>query len=125
NFPTTAGAYHTTAPGAEDGFALLLDNTSYNLEASTYIGTTDDDVATRLAFDGSNNFYIAGRTEGNYPITGPNDSVPDGYVFIDKLSSNLSGTIASTRTGDSDNSIVPAAMMVDNCNNILVATITN
>lgn len=125
NFPTTTGAYHTTAPGSEDGFALLLDNSTYNLIASTYIGTNEDDVATRLAFDGGNNFYVAGRTEGNYPITSTSGSVPNGYVFIDKLSSDLSTSIASTRTGDADNSIVPAAMMVDNCNNILVATITN
>src|SRR5690606_25793317 len=106
-------------------FAFVVDNTSYAIPAATYLGTSGEDIATRLAFDCSHNFYVAGRTEGNYPITAPNGSVPNGYVFIDKLSADLSTSVASTRTGASNTSIVPAAMMVDICGNILVATIVN
>lgn len=127
NFPTTSGAYHTTAPGGIDGFALLINNASYQLIASTYLGTSAADFAMRLAFDCGNNFFVAGRTQGNYPVTNTTAEglVPTGYVFIDKLSPDLSTSIASTRTGANNTSIVPSAMMVDLCGNILVATITN
>lgn len=125
NFPTTTGAYITAKPGGQDGFALLVDNTSYQVQASTYLGTSSSDVATRLAFDCDNNFFVAGRTQGNYPITATplQGAVPTGYVFIDKLTPNLSSSLAATRTGAAITSILPTAMIVDTFGNILVATL--
>lgn len=125
NFPTTSGAYITTQPGGEDGFVVKFDNTTYALTASTYLGTTADDKACRVAFDCAGNIFVAGTTEGNYPVTAPANSglVPGGYIFIDKLSPTLTGSIASTRTGASSTQIVPSSLMVDICGNILIATI--
>ncbi|RYD98484.1 MAG: T9SS type B sorting domain-containing protein [Sphingobacteriales bacterium] len=127
NFPTTAGAYHTTNQGGTDGFALVLNNLSYQLAAATYIGTSSTDIATRLAFDCGNNLFVAGRTQGNYPVTNTaaEGMVPTGLIFVDKLNETLSGSVASTRTGGTNTSIIPSAMMVDLCGNILVATLVN
>lgn len=127
NFPTTPGAYHTTNQGGIDGFALLLNNASYQLMGATYLGTSSTDFATRLAFDCGDNMFVAGRTQGSYPVTNTaaEGLVANGYVFIDKLNATLSGSIASTRTGASDASIVPCAMMVDICGNILITTQVN
>jgi len=124
-FPTTTGAFKTTKPGGIDGFAILLSNINYQLVASTYLGTIGDDIAMRLAFDCAGNYYVAGRTNGNYPLTSTQGHVPNGFVFLDKLNPGLSTSLASTRTGAAITSIVPSSMMVDICGNILVATITS
>lgn len=126
NLPTTSGAYHATAPGGTiDGFVTLFNNANYNRVATSYIGSSGSDFASRLAFDCADNIYVAGRTEGNYPVTVTGTHVvPNGMVFIDKLNPTLSSSIASIRTGSTnDNSIVPTAMMVDICGNILVSTL--
>lgn len=125
NFPTTAGAYKTTSAGGIDGFALLINNATYLISASTYLGTTGTDIAMRLAFDCASNFYVAGRTNGNYPITATSGQVASGYIFIDKLTPNLAASVASTRTGAATSSIVPSSMMVDICGDVLVSTITS
>jgi gliding motility-associated-like protein len=127
NFPTTSGVYHPTSMGGIDGYAVLMNNANYQVAASTYLGTASTDFSYRLAFDCGNNFFVAGRTQGAYPVTNTvaQGLVPNGYVFIDKLNPNLSASIASTRTGAANASILPTAMMVDLCGNILVATLTN
>jgi hypothetical protein len=56
NFPTTNGAYIPNSIGSIDGFALLIDNESYQVTACTYLGTPKQDIAMRLAYDCSNNF---------------------------------------------------------------------
>ncbi len=125
-FPVTPGAYTSSAPGGgSDGYALLIDNSTYQVEASTYLGTAAPDVATRLSFDCANNVYVAGITiGGNYPVTSASGAVPNGYIFIDKLRPDLSGSMASTRTGAPVASIVPSSMLVDHCGNVLIATLT-
>ncbi len=130
NFPTTPGAYKTVAPGGVDGFALLMDNSAHQLLATTYLGTAGQDIAMRLSFDCANNFFVAGRTTGNYPITNtPAQGATNGFVFLDKLNSTLTSSIAATRTGGDglagvpNSGIVVSAMMVDICGNILVACI--
>lgn len=127
NLATTSGAYNGAAPGGtSDGFVTLFDVANTNLVASSYIGTNNTDVAIRIAFDCVSNVYVAGRTQGNYPITATGTFVvPNGYIFIDKLNPTLTASIASTRTGAANTSIVPSAMMVDVCGNILVATTVN
>jgi len=125
NFAALPGAYKPSYSGNVDGFALLINNNSYQMLASTYLGTQGQDIAMRLAFDCNNNFYVAGKTTGNYPVTNTiaQGLVPYGYVFIDKLNPSLSGSIASTRTGAPENDIVVSAMMVDICGNTLLACI--
>lgn len=126
NFPTTAGVYNATAPGGVDGFLGLFDVTNGATIAATYIGTSSTDIAIRIAFDCASNVYTAGRTQGAYPITATGTHVvPNGYIFIDKLTPTLTASVASTRTGSTNTSIVPSAMMVDVCGNILIGTIVN
>lgn len=126
NFPTSQGAYHTTARGGVDGLLALFDVNSSSYVASTYLGTSAEDFAARIAFDCAGNVFATGRTQGNYPITATGSFVvPNGFIFIDKLTPGLTASMASTRTGAAHTSIVPSAMMVDVCGNILVATIVN
>ncbi|WP_129020053.1 DUF7948 domain-containing protein [Edaphocola flava] len=127
NFPTTSGAYHTTSGGGIDGFAVKFRNNNPMVQASTLLGTSGTDIAYRVAFDCGNNIFIAGRTDGAYPVTNTTAQglVSNGYVFIDKLNPSLSSTIASTRTGASNSSITPTAMMVDICGNIMISTVTS
>ncbi len=125
NFPVTAHAYKPTRPGRKDGFALLIKNSSYQVLATTYLGTSEDDIAIRIAFDCSGHVYVAGTTRGNYPVTATGSHITNGYVFIDKLSPDLSSSLASVRTGAAIASVIPSAMMVDVCGNVLVATFAN
>ncbi len=123
NFPTSPGSYLPTAPGGIDGYAVLFNNATYQRVAATYLGTTATDFAFKLAFDCGDNFFVAGTTSGTYPVTNTvaEGLVANGGVFIQKLNPTLSSSVASTRTGGT--SVIPTAMMVDICGNILVATI--
>ncbi len=127
-FPVTAGAYKTTNSVTFDGFALLIDAQSYQIKAATYVGTPKLDIATRLAFDCNSNFYVAGVTEGNYPVT---DTLAEGFVrggaiFLDKLNPTLSSSLASTRTGmepiHPNYRVTVSALAVDICGNITITT---
>jgi len=51
NFAALPGAYKPSYSGNVDGFALLINNNSYQMLASTYLGTQGQDIAMRLAFD--------------------------------------------------------------------------
>lgn len=127
NFPTIPGAYQATHQGGIDGFVLKINNATYLVDNSTYLGTSSSDIAMRVAFDCGNNVFIAGTTIGNYPVTSTVASglVPNGNVFIQKLSPDLSAALVSTRTGSNGSitQIVPTAFMVDLCGNILVSTL--
>lgn len=125
NFPVTSGAYKTTSGGGIDGFVTRFSNANYALLSSTYLGTSGTDVAMRVAFDCGDNIFIAGKTNGAYPVTNTTAQglVTNGGVFLDKLNPTLSASIASTRTGASSTSITPTAMMVDICGNILISTV--
>ncbi len=127
NFPTTTGAYKAAAPGGVDGFALLMENGSYQLLASTYLGTSGSDIAMRLAFDCADNFFVSGTTNGNYRITNNTaQGATDGFIFVDKLNPLLSASIASTRTSSRHQGniyVAASALAVDICGNIMVASI--
>lgn len=128
NFPTTAGVLSGSNAGGIDAFVLKLNNLNYQLIASTYVGTSASDVGMRVAFDCGNNVYIAGTTLGNFPVsnTTADGLVANGNIFLAKLSATLTNIVASTRTGANNTSIskiLPQAMMVDNCGNILISSL--
>ena len=128
NFPTTAGVLSGANAGGIDAFILKLNNLNYQLIASTYVGTSASDVGMRVAFDCGNNVYIAGTTLGNFPVsnTTADGLVANGNIFLAKLSPGLTNIVASTRTGANNTSIskiLPQAMMVDNCGNILISSL--
>jgi gliding motility-associated-like protein len=130
NFPTTAGAFKTTAPGSGDwdGFVSVINPQSGNLLSSTYLGTTQDDQATHVQVDVGGNVYVLGRTFGNYPISPGVYSVPGSDLFIQKLDPNLGTSMLSTRLGNPQNGgtpFFPTAFLVDNCTNVYVTGLTS
>jgi len=126
NFPTTSAALNTTYLGGNwDGFVAKFNVTTSTLEYSTFIGTDNLDNVTKIQIDQADNIYILGRTLGNYPITTGVWAVPNGDVFIAKLSPTLSTSLLSTRVGknqgSASNSFIPTAFLLDNCENVYVA----
>lgn len=123
---TTPGALHTVPLGKGDGFVSIIDPVSGGLVASTYVGTSERDCALNLHVDDQNNVYVLGHTYGgNYPVSPGVYSIPQGDIFIDKLSEDLSTSLLSTRMGNAPfvngNGFVPTSFMVDQCGNTYIS----
>jgi gliding motility-associated-like protein len=121
DFPTSAGALHTTAPGGTDGFVSILSADGANLLHSTYLGTNDYDHAFKVQVDPSDNVYVCGQTSGNYPVSAGVYTNAGGGIFIHKLSPDLTTSILSTRIGPNPlftDNLIPTAFLYDNCGNI-------
>jgi len=75
NFPTTQGAYRTTAPAkttvdSNSAFVAKLNPTGTNLVYSTYLGGSQTDAALAIAVDGAGEAYVGGNTTSNdFPVT--------------------------------------------------------
>ncbi len=96
NFPVTTGAYDTN--GGE-GFVAKLNSTGA-FTYSSYLNSRGWTVATDL----TGNAYIAGDTDGTFPVTsGAFDSTHNGSkdVFIAKLNSTGSTLLYSSYLGGS------------------------
>ncbi|MCK4663978.1 MAG: SBBP repeat-containing protein [Bacteroidales bacterium] len=102
-YPTTAGAYNTTTNGNYDVFVSKFSPDLQTLLISTFLGGTNSDYCTSLAFDSNNNIYITGNTwSNNFPMAGTpyDNSLSGDYdVFVAKLNSDLSLLLASTYIG--------------------------
>ncbi|PSK89040.1 gliding motility-associated C-terminal domain-containing protein [Taibaiella chishuiensis] len=124
NFPTTAGALHTTAPGGvSDGFVSIVNAATGAIAVSTFVGTIADDQAVNLDIDEGDNIFVLGRTLGDYPISAGVYNMPNTDVFIDKLNPTLTTSLKSTRVGNPQNSsnYFPTAFLHDVCGNTYVA----
>ena len=62
DFPTTAGAFDTTANGGFDATLTKLNPAGSALVYSTYLGGNDFDGGSGLVVDGAGNAYVAGGT---------------------------------------------------------------
>jgi hypothetical protein len=70
NFPTTPGAFQTTAGGSRDAFVTKLSATGAALVYSTYLGGSGSEGGGDIAVDGSGNAYVTGSTaSSNFPTT--------------------------------------------------------
>jgi hypothetical protein len=73
NFPTTMGAYDTTANGSHDVFVTRVDPSGASLAFSTYLGgsATDDEMQLGgIAVDPGGHVYVTGDTlSSNFPTT--------------------------------------------------------
>ncbi len=84
-------------PGVMDGFVVKYDSSGNRLW-SKQIGTTNKDWAYSVAVDGSDNVYIAGRTQGD--MDGTNAGGPDTFLVKYDSSGNLLWT---KQIGSSEN----------------------
>lgn len=121
DFPTTSGALIEDVPGTghSHGFVSVINNVSYELLHSTYLGLSD---ASSQAVDLSiyeDEVHVLGRTRGNYPISNDVYNLgPNRDVFVHVLNEDLSATIRTTSAGypiSHTSQFFPTAFMVDAC----------
>jgi hypothetical protein len=106
DFPTTAGAFRTTAGGGGnyDIFVTQLNAAGTALVYSTYIAGTLDDVPYGIAADPAGNVFVGGKTQStDFPVTPGafQNTFPGGFYtgFITKLNPTGAGLVYSTYLG--------------------------
>lgn len=111
NFPVTPGAFQPTIGGAQDAVFLKLNNSLTVLEASTFIGSSGNDMGFGIRVNSLGNVYICGMAGGaSFPTTpgahqtaflgGGGGGGMDGFVL--RLNGNASILQRSTFLGTSD-----------------------
>ena len=106
NFPTTPGAFDTTANGENDVFIAKLNATGSSLVYSTYLGGSDSEFGRSIAVDSLSNAHVTGETRSlNFPTT-PGAFQPafggplgDFDAFVTKLNPTGSGLVYSSYLG--------------------------
>jgi hypothetical protein len=107
NFPTTQGAYKTTAPtktntGSNSAFVAKLNPTGTALVYSTYLGGSGVDASFAVAVDSAQEAYVGGNTtSSDFPTTsgviqGARESGNRQAGFVTKLSASGSALVYST-----------------------------
>jgi gliding motility-associated-like protein len=128
NFPTTANALHSTAPGGTfDAFVSVI-SPAGALLSSTYLGTSGSDQAVNIDIDCADNIYVLGRTDGNYPVSAGVYAMANADLFIDKLTPNVSASLLSTRLGYNIGGAThcfPTGFVLDICGNVYISTLTH
>lgn len=113
NFPTTAGAYKTTAvtksvAGSSSAFIAKLNPAGAALVYSTYLGGSQTDAASAIAVDSAGEAYVGGNTtSSNFPVTpgaiqGAREASNQQAGFITKLNASGSALVYSTYLGGND-----------------------
>jgi hypothetical protein len=104
DFPTTPGAFDTTANGAFDATVTKLNPAGSALVYSTYLGGAGFDNGSDVTVDDGGNAYVAGGTGStDFPTTpGAFDTTSDGSDgFVTKLNPSGSAAVYSTVLGGS------------------------
>jgi uncharacterized repeat protein (TIGR01451 family) len=120
NFPTTPGAFATSA-GGQNAFIVKLNPTGSALIYSTFLGGSNPDSLSGLALDSAGNCYVTGSTDSpDFPIT-PGaflTTKPPGpftTAFVAKLSATGASLVYSTFLGGFGNE-AGVAIAVDSTN---------
>ncbi len=102
NFPTTSGAYDTSANGSSDAFVTKLNTTGTALVYSTYLGGSSNDYGNGVAVEGGY-AYVTGLTESSdFPTTSgafQTTRSSSSDAFVTKLNSTGSALSYSTYLG--------------------------
>ncbi|MDX6475434.1 MAG: hypothetical protein QOH95_945 [Gaiellaceae bacterium] len=104
DYPTTPGAFDTTANGDFDVTLTKLNPAGSALVYSTFIGGQGFDSAGGLSVDGGGNAYVSGGAGSvDFPTTvGAFDRTSDGNdAFVTKLNASGSAAVYSTVLGGS------------------------
>jgi VCBS repeat-containing protein len=102
NFPTTAGAYRTSAPGNEDIFVTKLTPDLGGFVYSTYLGGSNDEEGYNITVDAAGNAYVTGFTKStDFPTLNAYQSTLRGGwdAFLTKLNASGNGLVYSTYLG--------------------------
>ncbi len=110
DFPTTAGAFSETAPGAGicgsslclDAFVSKLNREGTELVYSTYLGGSSIDYANGVGVDLQGNAYVTGVTlSSDFPEVQALGS-SEGQIFVSKLDPEGEKLVYSVRAGSGD-----------------------
>jgi hypothetical protein len=110
NFPTTGGAFDTTASGGFDAFITKLNAAGSALVYSTRLGGADNELPADVEVDAAGNAYVGGGTRSaGFPTTpGAFDTTQNGGAFdelfdgfVTKLNATGSALVYSTFVGGS------------------------
>ncbi|MEW6043424.1 MAG: SBBP repeat-containing protein [Thermoproteota archaeon] len=130
-FPTTVGAYNTTAAGSNEVFVSKFNNALTSLSASTFLGGTALDSGRAITTDSSGNVYVTGLTNTaggtNFPTTsGAYDETHNGSddVFVSKLNNNLTSLLNSTFVGGASDE-VGYSIVLDSSGNVYITGYAN
>jgi len=137
DFPTTPGAYSTTAASSDVAFVTKIDTTQSSgnsLVYSTFLGGTGGDAGRGIQADSSGNAYVAGGTQStDFPVTAgafqtalATGATGDGFVA--KLNPQKNGAadlVYATYFGGSGNASVPNSAGVDVINAIALDSANN
>ena len=119
NAPMVGNGVANTFAGSTDGFILRYDPDGTQLLNSTFVGTSSFDQTYFVQLDVSDNVYVVGQTQGNYPVTPGKYANANASQFIHKFNTALSSSLWSTRIAGTQNSnISPTAFLVSNCGQI-------
>jgi gliding motility-associated-like protein len=124
DFPVSANAIKPQKPDASDidGVVAKLKNDGTEILSSTYLGTSAYDQVYFLELDSSNQAYVLGQTQGNYPVSEGVYANANSGQFVHKLSNELDSTFYTTTIGSGRGSpdFSPTAFLVNECENIFI-----
>lgn len=141
NFPTTNALYPTIRGKPNplfgniypaNAFVAELNPNGTNLIYSTYLGGTNQNAATSIAVDSSDNAYVVGYTySGDFPVTNAfqshlacsNNIYLNGNGFVTEIASNDTSLLYSTFLGGT-NYDVAEGVALDSSNDVLVVGYT-
>ena len=121
DFPVTDGTLNDEYPGGDaSGFAVRIAGDGSAIEAGTFLGTDEFDLAFLSSEGAEKHIYFAGQTTGEYDMTINKYGTANSGQFIDKLTSDLQNRIWATTigTGEGRPDISPSAFLVDQCGRI-------
>jgi len=125
DFPVSSGGIKTEKPDSLniDGVVVKISPDGSDFLSATYLGTPEYDQVYFVELDSSNQVYVLGQTQGDYPVTEDVYVNSNGGQFIHKMSNNLDSTYFSTTIGSGSGSpdFSPTAFLVNECENIFIS----
>jgi len=129
DFPTTQGAFQTTATGGSGhAFVTKLNATGSGLIYSTYLGGSNFEVAGGIKVDPTGSTYVTGFTfSTDFPTANPLQvaNAGNGDLFVTKLNSAGSALVYSTYLGGSNLDLVASTIALDPDGSAYVVGITS
>jgi hypothetical protein len=123
NFPVSAGAYQPTYSGGVDGWIAKIAADGSAMEAATFTGTAEFDQVYFVDLNNSDEVYVYGQTNGEFPVSPGVYNNPNSGQFVQKFSADLTGLVFSTVFGSGIGipNISPTAFLVNECNNLYMS----
>ncbi len=117
------GAKKLFTGGSADGFLLKINSNSGALINSTFVGTSAFDETYFVQSDSTGNIYIAGQTEGSFPIIPATIyNIPNTNQYIQVYSNDLNILKRSTSFGKGRSTkMALSAFLVDKCNHVFIS----